>query len=285
VVTQAAGPQVGVECGQVGHRGHRRGPVALQVADAPLDVRLFLRPAYQAEQRLKDVMTGQCLVAIIEAALAADEQLRGDGARIVPPQFAGHTAEEGKGFDQAVQDRFGAFAGQRQSERAVGVGPGHQEHGHLPAAVGKIDIDVAEVRFEPLARIVVERDEGLALRPSLGENVVTNALVPAGVAVLLTQAAHNLGDGVPLLARRIGIGAENLVDHRFEGIDDRRQGAACVRFGFSLAKDLADLAPRVMEPFGQFADAHFVDAMGLSNACIFVHLDHPPPPAAGTRLR
>jgi hypothetical protein len=34
----------------------------------------------------------------------------------------------------------------------------------LPATVGKVDVDVAEVGFEPLAGVVVERDKRLALR-------------------------------------------------------------------------------------------------------------------------
>ena len=153
-----------VEGGEVRDLRYRCGPVALQVADAALDVRLLLRPAHQAEPRRERIVTGQRLVAVVEPALPADEHLRRHRARVVPPEFVRHTAEEGEGFDQAVQDRLGALARQSQGEGAIGVAPGHQQHGDLPATVGKVDVDVAEVGFEPLAGVVVERDKRLALR-------------------------------------------------------------------------------------------------------------------------
>jgi hypothetical protein len=68
-----------------------------------------------------------------------------------------------------MQDRLGAFGRQSNSERAIGIGPGREQHGNEPAAVGEIDVDVTEVGFEPLSGIVIERDERHALRPSLGQ--------------------------------------------------------------------------------------------------------------------
>jgi hypothetical protein len=114
---------------------------------------------------------------------------------------------------------------------------------------------------------------------------VADALITAPIAVLLAQPADDLGDRVPLLAGRVGVGTKNLVDHGLERINDRRQRPPRVRLGFGLAENLADLAARVMEPLGQFTDAELVDAMGVTDAGIFVHLDHPPPPAAGTSVR
>jgi hypothetical protein len=165
-------------------------------------------------------VTGQCLVAVVEAALPADQQLRRHRARVVPPQLVRHTTEEGEGFDQAVQDRLGALARHGQRERTIGIRPGHQQHGDLAAAVGEIDVDVTEVGFEPLAGVVVQRDKRLASRQVLGKHVMTDALVAAGIAVLGAQPPENLGDRVPLLARRVGIGPEDRVDDRLERIDD-----------------------------------------------------------------
>jgi hypothetical protein len=277
-VAQAAGPQMRVQLGQVARPRHRGGPVALQVTHAPLDVRLLLRPTHQAEERLEGVVTDQGLVAVVETALAAGKQLRRDGLGVVPPYLTGHTVEEGKGFDQAVQDGLGALGRQGDREGTVGVGPGHQQHRDEAAAVGEIDVDVAEVGLQALARIVVERDERLALSPALGEEVEPDALIAAGVAVLVAQAAEDLGGGVLLLARGLLVGPKDGVDDRLEGIDDRGHGAALVGSGFRLGEDLADLAPRVVEPAGQLADAHVLQTVGLSNACVLVHGDHPPPP-------
>ena len=114
---------------------------------------------------------------------------------------------------------------------------------------------------------------------------MADTLITAPIAVLLAQPPDELGDRVSLLAGRVGVGTKNLVDHGLERIHDRRHGPPGVRLGFGLAEDLADLAARVMELLGQFADAELVDPMGVTDACIFVHLDHPPPPAAGTSVR
>lgn len=146
-------------------------------------------------------------------------------------------------------------------------------------------MDVAEVGFEPLSGIVVERDERHALRPSLGPKVLPDALVAAGVSVFVAQAPKNFGDGVPLLGRRLLVGANNGVDEGFEGIDDRRHRLPLIRLGLRLPKDLPDLPPRMVELAGQLANAQPVDAMRLADACVLVHLDHPSPPVAGTLLK
>jgi hypothetical protein len=241
-VAQAAGAQVGVQFGQVVDPGHGRGPVTLQVTHASLDVRLLLRLADQAEERLEGVVTGQGLVAVVEATRPAGEQVRRHGARVVPPQLAWHAAEEGEGFDQAVQNGFGALGRHGDGERAVGVCPGDQQDGHPPPAVGEIDVDVAEVRLETLAGVVVERDKRHRLGSPLAPHVVADALVAAGVAVLVAQATHDLGDRMSLLAGRRLVVAEDGVDDRLEGVDDGRHGSAPVGLGLGLGKDLADLA-------------------------------------------
>jgi hypothetical protein len=279
-VAQAAGPQVGIELGQVAHLRHRRGPVALQVADAALDVRLLLRLANHAEARLESVVTDQGLIAVVELPLPTDEQVRHDRLGIVPPQLARHAIEERERLDQTMQDGLGAFGRQRDSEGAVGIGPGREQHGHQLAAVGKIDVDVTEVGFEPLARIVVERNERRALGPSLAQQVLPDALVAAGVVVFVAQTPENLGNRVPLLARRLLVGADDGVDDGFEGIDDGRHRPPLIRLGLRLTEDLPNLPPGMVKLAGQLANAQLVNAMRLSDARVLVHLDHPPPPVA-----
>jgi len=219
-ITQAARTQVRVERGQVLDRGYGRGPVALQVANTAFDVGLLLRLANHAEAWLESVVTDQGLIAVVELTLPASEQMRHHGLGIVPPHLPRHTTEEGERLDQAVQDGLGAFGRQGHREGAVGVGPSRQQHGHEPATVGKIDVDVAEVGFETLSGIVVERDKRHPLRLSLRQQILPDALVAAGVGVLVAQTPENLGDRVSLLAGGVLVGAEHGVDERLKGIDD-----------------------------------------------------------------
>ena len=269
-----------VQRGQVLDLGHGRGPVALQVPDPAFDVWLLLRLANHAEARLESVVTDQGLITVVELTLSADEQMRHHGLGIVPPQLTRHTAEEGERLDQAMQDGLGAFGRYSDSERAIGIAPGGEQHGNEPATIGEIDVDVTEVGFEPLSRIVVERDERHALRPSLGQQILPDALVAAGVVVLVAQAPENLGDRVPLLAGRVLVGPNDGVDDRLEGIDDRRHRPALILCGLGMSQDVANLPPRMMKLAGQLANAQLVDAMRLSDARKLVHLDHPPPPVA-----
>jgi hypothetical protein len=255
------------------------------MTDAALDVRLFLRSADHAEQRLEGVMTAQRLIAFVKLALPTDENVRRDGLGIVPPQFPRHRSEEVEGLDQPVQDGLGALGWQSDDERTIGIRPGREQHRHEPAAVREVDMDVAEVRFETLAGIVIERDERLALGTLSGQNILTDPVVTAAVAVLVAEPAKHLGHRVPLLARGALVGAENLVDDRLERIDDRRHRPAPVRLGLGQAEDLPDLPPRVMKLTGQLANAQLVDAMRLANPCVLVHFDHPPPPVVWHPVR
>jgi hypothetical protein len=143
---------------------------------------------------------------------------------------------------------------------------------------------VAEVALQPLARIVVQRDEGFTLVHILGQDVEPHTLIGAAIAVLVTEAAKNLGGGVALFAWRLLILLEDSVDDRLEGIKDRRQGPALILLGFRMGEDRADLASRMMKAACQLADAHLLLAVGLANACILFHVDHPPPPVAGAAL-
>ena len=88
----------------------------------------------------------------MELTFAALEDQRGDGLGIVPPDFPGNGPEELEGRDHPFEDRLGALEGQGQDERGVRVGPGRDQERHEPAAVGEVDVDVAEVGLEAMAR-------------------------------------------------------------------------------------------------------------------------------------
>src|SRR5580692_33285 len=174
---------------------------------SPFDTWLLLWFPYHAEKRLESIVTAQGQVTLVEAALAAGEQLRRHRLGIVPPDFARHAAKKGEGLDHAVQDRLGAFGRQSDRERAVRVRPRHHQHRHEPAAVGEIDMDVAEVALKALTGIVIEWDESLPLRSSLGTDVTTHSIVATAVGMLIAQPSENLGGSVPLLARRLLVSA------------------------------------------------------------------------------
>jgi hypothetical protein len=271
-----------IQPSQVADPRHRRGPVALQVADTTLDVPLLLRPAHQTEQGRERIVTDQGLITLVQPPLAAHEQLRRHRLGIVPPQLMGHAAEKAEGFDQAMQDGLGPLAGQGQGEGAIGVSPGrHQDRDQTPA-VGEINVNVTEVALQPLAGIVVQRDEGLAFAHALGQEVEPDPLIRAAIAVFVAEAAKDFGGGMALFAWRLLIGLPDGVDEGLEGIEDRRQGPSLVGLGLGMGEDVADFASRVVKASCQLADAQVFLVIGLANAGILLHGDHPPPPVAGT---
>jgi hypothetical protein len=266
---------VAVQLGQVLHLRHGRSPVALQVPHTPFNVGLLLGSAHQAKQRREGIVAGQGLVAVVQLPLAAGEELRGHRLGVVPPELARHAAEEAESLDQAVQDRHGPFGRQSDREGAVGIAPSDQQHRHQSAPLGEIHVDVAVVGFQALARVVVERDKGLTLAAPAAHEVQPDALVTAVVAMLGLEAAMDLGSSVPLLGWGLGVGVQDGVNDRLEAIKKRGQRPTLVGFGLGVCEDLFDLAARVMKLARQFANAHLVDAMGPSDTCVFVHLDHP----------
>jgi hypothetical protein len=154
-IAQSASPQVSVQLGQVADLRHRGSPIALQKTDPALDTRLLLRPPHQAEPGLEQVMAGQRLIAIVELALAARQQMRRYGLGVVPPEFVRHAAKESEGFNQTVEDCLGPFGRQGQGKGAIGVRPSDYQDGNELATLGKIDVDVTEVRFQALPRVVL----------------------------------------------------------------------------------------------------------------------------------
>jgi len=216
----AAAEQVGVQLGQILDDRHGRGPVSLQVPYATLDARLLLRPAHEAEPGCETIMTRQRLIALVRASLPTLEDQRRHGGWVVPPQLTRHRSEEGERLDEAEEDRLGALRRQREGERTVGVAPRHQEHRHLPAPLGEVHVDVAEVALGTLARIVVQRNERLHAARRLPANVEAHAFRAALVTVFITKSPKDLGGGVPLLARRLLVRLQNGINRRLERIED-----------------------------------------------------------------
>lgn len=177
--------QKGVQLGQVFYLRNRRCPLALQELHPVLDVWLLVAPGRQAEQGLEVVVAGQRLPPLVQLPLPASQDRLGHRLGVVPPQFLGYGIEKRQGFHGAVQNRLGLLARQGDREGRIGVRPRHQQHRHLPAPLGKININMAKVRLGPLARIIRQRQEGLTTVSSLGSNVAADRVVTAEVLLLV----------------------------------------------------------------------------------------------------
>src|SRR5262249_52030554 len=147
-----------------------------------------------------------------------------DGGGVIPPDLVGHAAKEGEGGHHTGEDGLGALGRQGQGKAVVGVGPGGDQYRHQAAAVGEIDVDVAEVALQALAGVVGQRDEGLAVVAAVLADVAADLVVAAGVAVVVAQPAKELHGGVPLLGRGALVVGQDGVDDGVKGAEDRRGG-------------------------------------------------------------
>ena len=105
----------------------------------------------------------------MKLTLASEQDQGGDGLGIVPPNFLRNAAEELEGGDHAGQDCLGALEGERQNKGGVGVGPGGDQERDEPPSVGKVDMDMAEIRLETVAWEMPQRDEGFSMAASVFE--------------------------------------------------------------------------------------------------------------------
>ncbi len=185
-VPLTAGAQVRVQLRQIAEPRNGRRPLALQQLHPVLDVRLLVAPRRQAEQGIEPVVAGQGLPPLVQLPLPTGEDRRGDRLGIIPPQFPGCAAEERQGLDRAVQDRLGLFARQRDHERGVRIGPGHQQDRNLAPAFWEVDPDMAEVALGALPRLVGERQERLAAPAATGGHVPPHLVIAAGVMLFVS---------------------------------------------------------------------------------------------------
>lgn len=275
-ILAAAVAQIDIEFGPVLGVRHWRGPTSLQGLDAILHIRLLVAMGRHAEKRLENVVAGQGLIACMQLPLPTAEDRRRHRLGIVPPHFARHTAKELETLHHAFQDRFGPFARQGHGERIIRVRPDQDEHRDLLSALGKVDIDVAEVRFEPLARITRERDKSLDVLAPYLANVAAHGIVPTQVTVLVAQPFEDATARMPLLGRRLLIVGKNLLDEMMEAAElgSRRFAEPSKRLRLWVGQNFADLASRMMKRACDGTNAHTI-AMGLANACIYVHREHP----------
>ncbi len=209
---------------------HGCGEPLLHRLDRALGVGFLVTPGRHAELRLEDVMAGQRGVLGMEPTFATLKDQGRDGFWVVPPNFSGHAPEELERRDHPFEHRLGSLKRQRQHEWGVGIGPGRDQKRHEPAAFGEVDVDVTEIRFEAFAGQMSQRDERLALTPTMGTDVTLDLGVNAAISLLVPKSAIDLRRGVTLLGRGVFVVGQDPFDgfmkrskHRSGPVPRRRQ--------------------------------------------------------------
>ena len=112
--------------------------------------------------------------------------------------------------------------------------------------VGEIDINLAEVRFQPLAGIVIQRDECFAFIDAVNPNESTNRVVAAKIAMLVPQPFKNPHRRMPLFGRLRFILVEDLKNSLMKRPQPGGRLSLTLRIGLRLPlapQDFTDLSP------------------------------------------
>jgi len=277
VFLQTALAKISIELFHVLHARHRRGPFPLQRLDAIFHHRLFIASRGHAEQRIEHIVTGERLITWIDLPRPPGQQRLGHRLRIVPPDFFRHAPEKIKRLRHALQDRFGSLSRQSDREGKIGIRPHQDQHVDLPAAVREIHPDLAEIRFDPLTRPMIQRDERLGLVLPMPIHKPPHGIIPARVSVFVPDPLEDSHPRMPLLGRRGFILFENLQDAIMKPsqLGSRLLPTFRIRRRLALApQDLANLFSRMVKCSGNFPEAHAI-AISPTNPCIIVHREHP----------
>ena len=110
--------------------------------------------------------------------------------------------------------------------------------------------------------------------PPVLEDVALDLGIAAGVAVLVAEAAMDLGGGVPLLGRGVLVVGEDAVDDR---LDRAEEGSLPVPGrggrGLGMVEDMPDGLASVSELPGDLPDGHAI-ATSPPNRAVVVHREH-----------
>ena len=212
---QATFQQIRVQLVEVLHLRNRRRPATLKRLDPVLHVRLLIATGRHAKQRIEHVVTRQRSITRMQPALATDQQFRDNRLRVVPPDFSRHATKILQAANNPLEDRFGSLGRQGQRKRVVRVRPHQDQHPNGPPALGKIDIDLAKIRFHALARIVEQRNERLTFPLPTLRHVTPHCVVAAPIPLGL-QTLEDPHRRVTLLRRRLLVCRKNLVDETNE---------------------------------------------------------------------
>lgn len=274
---QTALPEKGVEFLKVLDFRHRRGPLPFQGLHPVLHHRLLVPLRRKTEQRFEHVMAGQGRITFVELAGTSRQQRRGHRFRVVPPHLPRDTAEELEGLRHPLQNRLGPLRRQSHGKGSVRIRPDQDQYVHLAAAGREIDLDLAEVRLDPLTRFVMQRDECLLRGPLVLIHEPPHRVVPAGVPMLIPQPLENPHPRVTLLRRSRLVLLEHRQDRLVKSpqLGSRLPLPLRIRLRFAGASEhLANRLARVPEPPGHLPNAHPI-SMSPPNASVMFHREHP----------
>jgi len=138
--------------------------------------------------------------------------------RIVPPDFFRNATEKLERLCHAFKDGFSPLSRQSNREGSVRIRPHQNQHVDLATTARKVDVNLAEVRFNTLSRIMIQRNERLAFRLPMLLHKATHRVVAALVtpaiasivAVLIPQPLEDSHRRMTLLRRRRLIPLHNL---------------------------------------------------------------------------
>jgi len=156
-------------------------------------------------------MTGQRGIRPMQPALPADQYLKSHRLGVVPPHFSRHAAEVFETSNHAFQNGFRTLCRQRYDKRVVRIRPHQNQNRHATAAIGEIDVDLAEIRLHALPRIVGQRYERLTLSLTTLGHVTPHRVVFAPIPFGF-QPLEDPHRRVALFRRRLLVCRENLVD-------------------------------------------------------------------------
>ena len=273
---QSARLQVGIQLSHVLNAGNRRRPVPLQIVHAVFHVGFFIAPRRHAEAWIEAVMARQSRVTRLQPTPPAPQDGCGHRLGIIPPDLPRHTTEERKALDHARQDCLDLFAWQPHRKTKARKTPGQQQDRDLLAAVGKVHVNVSEIRLQTATRRMGQRQKRLPLDTADPANVPPDLIVAARVTVLIPQTTIELRRRVLLLARRLPILGQDLLDQRL--VRSQTWGRPIlpqsVRPRLTLAKNLPDLTSGMTKPPGNLTNAQPI-AMGKPYLAIIFHRQHP----------
>jgi len=220
-------------------------------------------------------VAGQRGVVRLQTTLSARQYIQSHRLRVVPPDLSRHVPEVVEAPRHAFENGFRALRWQRHRERIVRIRPDQDQHRNGPTAIRKVDVNLAEIGLDALARIVAERNERLAFSLATLGHVAPHGVV-AALILLVLESLENPHRRVALLRRLVLIGRENLVD-RDQIISQLLVMLPLTGVPLRLAvavENLANLPPRVMKLSGNLANGHPI-AMRPANPCVIIHRKHP----------
>jgi len=207
--------QVGVEAFQAADTRHGHEEVTPREANQAFDLPLLVRSTDQAEVTIEQVVALDPQEITCQFTFPLTDDFGHGGLGVVVADPCRYAAEELEGPTVTFQKGLAALAREDAAEDRIAVHQRHDEDGHLDLFALEDYVGVTEVDLS-LARRVYQRHEHLGVLVPPGPHGVLDDRVAAVVVVYGTQSVEDAFGGVTLLAGRVPVLLENLMDDRQE---------------------------------------------------------------------